>query len=202
MIRHWSRLSRRTRLILISLFGVLLLQYGSDWYARRQAWAFLSTRGYIRSRSENRRSAAVYRDLLLVTQRPFPWYQKYPNRVRDYLTYQGVESLCLNETISNEMIDAICVFPTTTMLCFRKSSITDSQLQRLSGFHKLDELNLEETSVTDMGLACLTTFPELKGLWLGHTAITDKSIPVLLQLRNFETLRITSTEIPASGAKH
>lgn len=176
------------------------------WYqvsrvaARERAMGFLKTQGHVLSIEECRTLGIAWLDTPYLTS-PRPWYHPMYRWYR-YCTDDYGESMAfVHMTITDEIVDAMAMFPKTRSLHLQDSTVTDKQLLRLAGLRNLSYLNLERTPVTDAGLECLLHSQELQWLELNDTAITDKSVPYILQLKTLKVLRIHNTRITNTGAK-
>ena len=173
MIRLWKKLSRRTRWIVLAVFCSILLYNGQRWYARDRAMTFLKSHEVlIWTRQENFYSHESNFYVLWAPSFSDLWI----NRVRLWWTFREGSSIFFDGTITDEMVDAMSLFPETSMLGLGRSTITDEQLLRPSGFRGMHSLSLEDTSVTDAGLVCLANFSEMEDLRLDNTAINIASL--------------------------
>jgi hypothetical protein len=86
-------------------------------------------------------------------------------------------------------------------LDLQKGSISDRDLEQLSGLQQLNILSLEKTSVTDLGIKRLTCLTHLKHLGLGGTKFTDAGLEDLKCLRQLKLLALDSTDVTDAGLR-
>ena len=82
---------------------------------------------------------------------------------------------------------------------FSSSSVKDADLVLLSGFAKLNRLQLIETQISDAGLQHLKGLTRLTKLSLDRTHVTDAGLENLMGLTHLEELYLTGTQVTDAG---
>lgn len=89
--------------------------------------------------------------------------------------------------------------PSTLKLSYAYGPITSHALRVLEEATHLEELSLEGTTVTDDDLEFLSGFGQLRALNLRNTDVTDKIVPLLACLTSLESIDLTGTAVTAVG---
>ena len=97
------------------------------------------------------------------------------------------------ETKANELV---------VELSFRKTQISDADLEHLKRLPHLESLNIECPQITDRGLSYLQGLTRLVLLGLDTTQVTDIGLPYLEKLTNLSVLLLADTKITDAGLEY
>jgi uncharacterized membrane protein len=105
-----------------------------------------------------------------------------------------------NRNITDEQLqDLMGIKDQLIWLNLSNTTITDQQMNRLSGLNNIRVLYLNNTPVSDAGILSLAGMTELRLLNLVGTRITDNSIPALLKLKKLTNLFLYQTLLTEEG---
>jgi hypothetical protein len=76
-----------------------------------------------------------------------------------------------------------------------------NNLDRLRSFHSLQSIDLDYASLTDDDLESITGLPRLTDLSLSHTLLTDKGLETLATISQLQTLYMDGTEVTDIGLR-
>jgi hypothetical protein len=93
-------------------------------------------------------------------------------------------------------------FDSITRLNIDNKQITDTDLEQIKNFSRLQWLWLSGTQVTDAGLKHVGSMSSLEQLDLGSTGITDSGLANLKGLTALEAIYLVNTRITDEGVKH
>jgi len=110
-------------------------------------------------------------------------------------------SVVLSETaISDTGLQAMSGYRRIEAVFIRNTSITDAGLQTIGGLTSLMELDLTGTKITSAGLTHLSGLKNLKRLILDKTAVDDSGLDSLKSLSKLAVLEVRETGVTNEGA--
>ena len=89
-----------------------------------------------------------------------------------------------------------------THITWRDRTVTDDDLNILTGLSNLESLYLEDASITDAGLVHLKNFKALRNLNLSRTQITDNGLKHLSGSPELQSLILNGTQVTDAGLVH
>lgn len=107
----------------------------------------------------------------------------------------------LSSQITNDGIRHLGPQPSLLVAAFAHTRITDTALETISSWPKLQSLDLRGTKITSRGIKNLGTLEGMKVLDLRSCHIDDDAVPTLCQFRSLRSLDVTATGISGEGLR-
>lgn len=133
------------------------------------------------------------------------WYHGFSSKPQENTALLGTDyffDVAYLNLKSPTCLSQLSVFPRLHSLELVGTSITDSDLHKLSESHDLENLYLTGTQITNDGLKHVGAIPHLQLLFIDNTAISDDGLKHLFDLRELELVVVDNLEVSDDAMNH